>query len=175
MTPGRRRRTRRPRLWWTLFALSALPFAWLVSSAWITYQWVRPTDGAETNPSDNLLVIVHGGTALWMRMPSLQQGPTTVGSSRISLSRVPMVKPSPSPSWSWWTAPTRRTTFGPPRTTIESSVWHPFLVAAVVTGVLAVRDSRRPKPGTCEVCGYALADLTADRCPECGEPVPSTR
>ena len=45
-------------------------------------------------------------------------------------------------------------------------IWFVALLALPLLG-----RERQREPGCCDACGYDLAGLAADRCPECGEEV----
>ena len=41
----------------------------------------------------------------------------------------------------------------------------------VIGSVAAALTRNKPEPPKCGKCGYSLAGLTSDKCPECGKPV----
>lgn len=53
-------------------------------------------------------------------------------------------------------------------------LWVPFLLAAIPTVVLFLRDRRLIPPGHCRMCGYNLTGNTSGVCSECGTRIPSS-
>jgi hypothetical protein len=51
--------------------------------------------------------------------------------------------------------------------TIDAPLW-PLAVTVIGASAWALRGLRRRAAGCCRGCGYDLAGLTADLCPECG-------
>jgi hypothetical protein len=66
--------------------------------------------------------------------------------------------PAPEMNWDWL---------------VSIPLWIPAAASALfLTPVVIVghRKRRRTRSGTCLTCGYSLAGIVADRCPECGQP-----
>lgn len=57
-------------------------------------------------------------------------------------------------------------------TEILFPLWMPFALFGLPAGYLLHRDLNRPRPGTCERCGYDLTGNVSGRCPECGKDIP---
>jgi len=49
-------------------------------------------------------------------------------------------------------------------------LWIPFVILALPTTYLFLRDRRRIPPGHCQTCGYNLTGNVSGVCPECGSP-----
>lgn len=79
---------------------------------------------------------------------------------------------APESSWRPSTA-AARVSRGTPRSAMTLRVecvplW-PWLVLSVgATGMIWWRAGKREKPGHCRECGYDLAGLAGEKCPECG-------
>ncbi len=55
-----------------------------------------------------------------------------------------------------------------PQTSSAVSLRIPFVIVAMLTGILFRRDRRPTKPGCCLSCGYNLTGTQHEKCPECG-------
>jgi hypothetical protein len=69
-------------------------------------------------------------------------------------------------SWTYGVTPSRE------EVSVVLPIWMPFLLVALPTVLMFLRDYRRIPPGYCQKCRYNLTGNTSGTCPEYGTAVP---